>query len=274
MRDPLPMVFLHYRNSAYLPFTLAQAKLASPASPLILLGDETNDVFPYVTHANMNAYHHGALEFQKHYRHLSPNGQSYELFCFMRWFILRDFMRAHALSQVVHVDSDVLLYADVNRERERWADYDITVVREVCAGNMFVNSRRAIEDLCDVIRDLYTAPGADARLSALYDEKQKTGEGISDMVAFKLFYDANRSRVGEMTGLQPDQTWWDANIHLSEGFEIRDGRKRIEYHDRQPHARRADTGQVVRFMALHFQGVAKRHIEPAFRQGVARAIAA
>jgi hypothetical protein len=70
-----------------------------------------------------------------------------------------------------------------------------------------------------------------------------------------------------MTGLRPDGTWWDANIHLSEGFAMKDGRKKIRYLNRLPHARRLETGDDVRFKCLHFQGIAKRHIEPAYRQG-------
>jgi hypothetical protein len=265
------MVFIHHRNSTYLPFTLAQARLASPASPLVLIGDQTNDVFPYATHVDMNRYNAGALDFQKVYRHMSPNGEPYELFCFMRWFILRDFCRAHQVEQLIHVDSDVLLYCDVNCERDNWAGYDLTLVRGVCAGNMFVNRRAAIEELCETITGLYTGP-AD-RLEALYARRRETGEGISDMVALKLYYDANRDRVAEMTGLQPDGTWWDANIHLSEGFEMRDGRKHVRFINRLPHARHLDTGQDVRFKCLHFQGVAKRHIEPAYRQGAPTTLA-
>jgi hypothetical protein len=274
MGDPLPLVFIHYRNSPYLPFVFAQARLWSPGSPILLIGDETNEGYPFAAHVNMGRYAASAEAFRAVYRHLSPNGANYELFCFVRWFLLRDFMREYGIERCVHVDSDVLLYVDVNRERANWADYDLTLVRGYCAGNMFVNGRRAIDELCDAIMDLYTGPGAAARLDAIYAERQRTGEGISDMVPLRAFYDANRNRVGEMTGLRPDGSWWDANIHLAEGFETADGRKRVTFRDRRAYCRQAETGRDVRFNCLHFQGGAKRHIEPAYRAGLASGIAA
>ena len=274
MREPLPLVFIHTRNSPYLRFTIAQAQAWSPASPTFLIGDDTNDAFPTVRHVNMARYQRSADAFRKVYRHLSPNGEPYELFCFVRWFLLRDFMREHGLDRLVHVDSDVLLYVDVNRERENWRDVELTLVRGYCAGNMFVNSRRSIEEVCDVIQDLYSGPNAGERLEALYAQRQKTGEGISDMVPLKMFYDAHPTRVGEMTGLRPDGSWWDANIHLSEGFEMVDGRKRARFADGQPWCRQIESGRDVRFNCLHFQGGAKRHIEPAYRAGLASAVAA
>ncbi len=274
MADALPIVFIHYGNSDYLPFTLGQAKLWSMASPIVLIGDKTNNLFPFVTHVNMNSYGRQAAEFQKIYKHMSPNGAPYELFCFVRWFLLRDFMKAHGLQRIVHVDSDVLMYVDVNKEQENWRDYELTLVNGVCAGNMFVNGLKGMEGLCDVIWDLYAGADSAQRLAEIYAWRQKTNEGISDMVALKAYYDANRAKVAEMTGIQPDGSYWDANIHLSEGFELFDGRKVARFVDRVPYCRRLDTGRSVRFKGLHFQGVAKEYIEPAFRQGYPASAAA
>jgi hypothetical protein len=267
---PLPLVFIHQRNSPYLGHTLAQARAWSPASPIYLIGDDSNaGAHPFVTHVNMARYASSATAFRNVYRHFSPNGEAYELFCFLRWFYLRDFLRESGLERIVHVDSDVLLYVDVNREQVNWYGYDLTLVRGYCAGNMFVNRRRAIEDLCDVIWDLYAASGAQDRLAAIYARRQETGEGISDMVPLKMLYDARRDRVAEMTGLRPDGSWWDANIHLGEGFETQDGRKRVTFHDGRAYCRHIESGGDVRLNCLHFQGGAKRHIEPAYRAGLA-----
>src|SRR5215216_1852908 len=114
MPAPLPLVFIHYRNSPYLAYTLTQARRTSPRSPIYLSGDDTNaNVYPFVHHVNMRRYASSAEAFKKIYRHFSPNGESYELFCFVRWFYLRDFLREHNVERCVHVDSDVLLYVDV-----------------------------------------------------------------------------------------------------------------------------------------------------------------
>jgi hypothetical protein len=274
MGEPLPIIFMHYGNSNYLPFTIGQAKLMSITSPIVMIGDQTNNVLPFVTHVDMNRYGRQATEFQKIYRHLSPNGFPYELFCFLRWFLLRDFMIAHGLQQIIHLDSDVLLYTDVNRERNNWKDYDLSLVNGVCAGNMFVNGTRGLEDLCQIIWDLYAGPGSQGKLDAIYEERRKFNGAISDMVALRALYDSNRGRIAEMTGIQPDGTHWDANIHMDEGFEMLGNIKRVRFVNQRPYCRHVESGREIRFKALHFQGIAKQHIEPAFRAGRAEAPAA
>jgi hypothetical protein len=269
MSEALPIVFVHLFNSNYLPFTLGQAKMKNLSSPIILIGDDSNKVLPFVTHVHMNAYAKQAVEFQKIYKHFSPNGFIYEQFCFIRWMILRDFMRAHGLQKIIHLDSDVLLYVDVNKEQENWKDYELTLINGNCAGNMFVNGTSALDELCTSIWDMYAAPGAEARLAALLEERHRIGcLAVSDMVPLRAFYDANRNRVGEMTGIQPDGSYWDANVHLDEGFETRDGRKNFWFQGGKAYCRHVATGREIWFKSLHFQGIAKSHIEPAFREGM------
>jgi hypothetical protein len=270
MADPLPIVFMHYGGSNnYLPFTVGQAKIWSLNSPLILIGDRHNNQFPFVTHVDMNRYAKQALAFQKIYKHFSPNNAPYELFCFIRWFLLRDLMAAHGIERLMHLDSDVLLYVDVNFEQQNWRQYDLTLVNGVCAGNMFVNGRRGINELCDVIWEMYARPDAAERLAEAYRVRQQTREGVSDMVPLRAYYDANRDRVAEMTGVRADGSYWDANIHLPEGFEMDGPRKRFRFVDGVPYCRDAQSGRDVRFKCLHFQGIAKPHIEAAFRAGLA-----
>jgi hypothetical protein len=269
MGEPLPIVFIHLFNSNYLPFTLGQAKMKNMQSPVIIIGDDTNNILPFATHVHMNRYCKQAIEFQKIYKHFSPNGFIYEQFCFLRWFLLRDFMLAHGLKRVMHVDSDVLLYVDVNQEQENWKDYELSLINGDCAGNMFVNSTKALEELCTIIWDMYAAPGADAKLAAILEARRRNNrQAVNDMVPLRAFYDANRHRVAEMTGLQPDGSYWDANVHLDEGFEMQDGRKRYWFQDGRAYCRHVATSRDIWFKSLHFQGIAKTHIEPAFRIGM------
>jgi hypothetical protein len=269
MSEPLPIVFIHLFKSDYLAYTLGQAKMKNLQSPVILIGDDTNNIYPFATHVHMNRYCGQAVEFQKIYKHFSPNGFIYEQFCFLRWFLLRDFMKAHGLKQILHVDSDVLLYVDVNREWENWAGSELSLINGDCAGNMFVNGTKALDELCDIIWDMYAAPGAAERLAALSEARRKEGRlAVSDMVPLRAFYDANRDRVAEMTGIQPDGSYWDANIHLDEGFEMAGERKKYWLADGKAYCRHAATGRDIWFKSLHFQGIAKAHIEPAFRMGL------
>jgi hypothetical protein len=237
-------------------------------SPVILIGDDTNNLFPFATHVHMNRYCKQAVEFQKIYKHYSPNGFIYEQFCFLRWFLLRDFMLAHKLERVVHVDSDVLLYVDVNVEQANWKDAELSLINGECAGNMFVNGTKGLEDLCTIIWDMYAAPGADERLAAILESRRCPGRfAVSDMVPLKNLYNANRNRVAEMTGIQSDGSYWDANVRMDEGFETEDGHKKYWFQDGRAYCQHIATGQDIWFKSLHFQGVGKNLIEPAFRLG-------
>ena len=148
---------------------------------------------------------------------------------------------------------------------ENWREFDLTLVRSTCAGNMFVNGTDTLEALCDLIWDMYSGANSESRLQALYEETSQCGGGISDMTALKMLTDQQSARVGEMTGIQPDRSYWDANIHLDEGFEMHNGRKAIHWINGMPYGRHIESRRSILFKSLHYQGPAKDHIEPAFR---------
>jgi hypothetical protein len=273
MSQPLPIIFIHLGNSPYLPYTLGQAKMQSMASPIILIGDDTNNTLPFVTHVNMNRYAARAAEFQKIYRHFSDNGVVYEQFCFLRWFLLRDFLKTHGIERAIHVDSDVLLYVDVNEEQRHWKDFDLSLVNGECAGNMFINGARGLDELCTIIWDLFAAPGADQRLAGILESRRDPAGGraaVSDMVPLKMLANANPDRIAEMTGIRSDDSYWDANVRVDEGFEYHEeGRKRYEFRGGRAFCRHVSSGKDIWFKSLHFQGAkGKPFIEPAFRAGM------
>lgn len=269
MSQPIPIVFIHLGNSDYLRFTLGQAKMQNLNSPIILIGDDANNVFPFATHVHMNRYCAQAVEFQKIYKHYSPNGFVFEQFCFLRWFLLRDFMKANGLKQVIHLDSDVLLHVDVTAEQANWKDFDLTLLHGEHAGNMFINGTRGLDELCDIIWNMYAAPGADERLAAILESRRCPGRfAVSDMAALGMMFKAHRDRVAEMTGIQPDGSYWDINVRMDEGFETVDGHKRYWFDNGKAYCRHISTGRDIWFKTLHFQGAAKSLIESAFRAGM------
>jgi hypothetical protein len=132
---------------------------------------------------------------------------------------------------------------------------------------MFVNSIKAIDDLCDLMWSMYTSPDSVEKLQAIYEHRRKFHSGISDMVYLQRLYDTNRHRVADMSGIQPDDSYWDANVHMEEGFEMDSGRKRIQFDNYLPYCTHKATGKRIRFKSLHFQGArGKPHIRAAWDQ--------
>ena len=109
---------------------------------------------------------------------------------------------------------------------------------------MFVNGIKAIDDLCDMMWSMYTSPDSAEKLQALYDQRRKFHTGISDMVYLQRLYDTNRHRVADMSGIQPDDSYWDANVHMEEGFEMESGRKRIEFENYLPYCTQVSTASA------------------------------
>ena len=264
---PIPIIFIHRGNSPYLAHTIGQVRRLNPQSPIYLLGDSANAGQEFVRHVDLAGLDEGAAELRRVYRHLSTNGERYERFCFERWFCLRDFMRREGLELVFHMDSDVLLYVNVDDEHRLWSDFEMTLVCGVCPGNMYLR-REALEGLCEIIMSFYTNPEKYREVEAFYLDRQARGlpGGVCDMTAIKQYFLANRPRMGEMEQVIAGSTY-DANIHRSDGYEMRpEGIKAIWFENDRPLGRLLSSGESVFFKSLHFQGGAKKHIEPHARQ--------
>jgi hypothetical protein len=52
----IPIFFVHKTNSSYLKYALKQARKFNPDSPIYLLGDESNNHYPFVIHVNIADY--------------------------------------------------------------------------------------------------------------------------------------------------------------------------------------------------------------------------
>ncbi|MBP2660315.1 MAG: hypothetical protein H6Q69_3347, partial [Firmicutes bacterium] len=68
----IPIVFMHYGDSEYLQYSLLQAKKSNKDSDIILIGDDSNNKYSFVKHANINDSQSGQ-DFAKIYQHMSFN---------------------------------------------------------------------------------------------------------------------------------------------------------------------------------------------------------
>ena len=124
----IPIIFTHTNNSLYLQLALLRAKKSCKEN-VCLIGDNSNAA-SFVRHFNLSDYDKSSLclEFEKHYKHYSPNPYNYEFFCYKRWFVALDFLQKNNLSECFCVDSDVLIYDDLNKLSGLLADKDFSVI--------------------------------------------------------------------------------------------------------------------------------------------------
>lgn len=262
----LPIILLHKGNPKYLKYCLKQIKYSNPNSKIILLGDKTNKKYRFVEHHNIKVTK-SCEEFANVYKHLSPNPHHYELFCFQRWFMIRDFMKKHKIEKCVHIDSDVMLFSDLTNEQEKFKDFDFTLAN-VSGHTSFINSVEALDKLCTFMIDMYSIPEKFKMLEDIYNDfkARNLPDGLSDMVLLVEYRKKYPDRVGEVCDIIENSTF-DDNINFQycnknfilnkeKEYEMKNGFKNITFKDYQPYCNLVN-GQEIKFNSLHFQGVAK-----------------
>lgn len=111
--EKIPAVFIHKGFPDYLKKTVACAK--EHHNTTIVLGDQENRKIQADAWYPMADYHSSGFEiFEKTYIHRSTNPVWFELICFERYFVLLEFMKRNDQKACFMIDSDVLLYGDVN----------------------------------------------------------------------------------------------------------------------------------------------------------------
>jgi hypothetical protein len=167
-------------------------------------------------------------------------------------------MEARQLEACLYLDSDVLLFADATQEARVFEGCDVTLslTSPHCA---FFNRRESLKKFCDFVMECYTSPGLFATLEEEYTSRQARGApgGVCDMRVFGLFEKMGRGKAADLREIRDGATY-DHAMGQSNGYEMLNGMKRVEWRDDRPWCKQEATGRMVRFNALHFQGSTKR----------------
>lgn len=277
----IPVMMIHTGYSPYLPYTLAQAKATNPRSQIVLLGDRRNAFLNFVHHNDISNYFAAAKAFDQVYRnqHRSPNSYQYELLCFQRWFILKEFMEVNHIPVCLHIDSDLMLYGNATEEFDRiqvkHPKVEFTVHNRGCGHNSFI-TLSGIRKFCNLIMETYTNPD----LFEIIEQQQAKRRadrphlpievlgGISDMSLLRRFCELYPDKIAS-TGEIIESATFDFKIDSdSGGYEMENGLKKIQWRNRQPFCKQLNSDQWVRFNSLHFQGGTKKHIDQYFKGNV------
>lgn len=212
------------------------------------------------------------------YVHLSSNTPAFEKICFRRYFLLADHLAAHPdCHAFVLVDSDVLLFRGVGAHIARLvgkADFSGSsiVPRDgwnPCQISPHVSywTVAGLRDFVACIARMYGTPAGLRQLREIAERFAARGVrgGVSDMTLLFLWAQAtgNAAPINRVfDGQVIDHNVNGGTNHLVREFRVRGGAKRLEFIGGQPFLE-TPTGQAVRVLALHFQGSAKRAMQPA-----------
>ena len=114
----IPVVMIHKGNDPYLEYSIGQA---TKNNKVIFIGDTppcaNYYAFKFVNINSLDLDRYNA--FGEIYVHLNTTPPDYELFCYRRWFLLLAMMKAKNLETVFYIDSDVMLFPNINDEWEK-----------------------------------------------------------------------------------------------------------------------------------------------------------
>lgn len=253
----IPIIIVHRGDTFYLKLVLEQIRLFNPHTRICLISDASTDKYCFVEHYNIDDYSKGADAFKMAYIHMSSNPYDYELICFQRWFCIRDFVKTQKIENFLCMDSDVLLYCNIDEVMQQYIYYDFTTCNKQGPGCALFNIS-SISDFCEYMMSMYTEDILLNKMESMYQEilDNKQLGGVCDMVAFVWFQDNTKCNVIDIA-IPTNGTCFDGCITWGQGFEMEDGKKKVYWIDNLPYGKLMNDQSLVRFYCLHFQGRSK-----------------
>lgn len=212
MTAKIPIIFCHRGNSDYLQYSLLQARRTNPDAPILLFGDESNNCYPFVTHLKAESSR-AAQDFAANYVHLSVNPPDYELYCFLRWFMILGHCARHKIRRFFYVDSDVMLYTDVNRAE--FQEFAWGMTGHNMAMGFFTTD--LLKEFCLYLINQYRDAAVVADLREEFRQKQQAGQAIaiSDMLFAARFVSAHPDVYQDLSAIRHGSAF-NENIRSAE----------------------------------------------------------
>jgi len=166
------------------------------------------------------------------------------------------------------LDSDVLIYVNLEEEAEKFKNFDIAITTETCPS--FWNSSDSIVKFCDFVSNIYSKEDAIyyqklINFSENYKKKSKLG-GVCDLTLFSLYKNSNNTNIGETNKFADDWVYDDNFSSEKVGpfeFKKKYGVKKIIWIKNIPFGI-LKNGRKIRFKCLHLQGRTKVYAEQIF----------
>jgi len=272
----IPVVIIHRTYKDYLKVNL---QITGLNNKIILIGDdqlENLSRMDNVTFVNINKYENLPLlkESYANFTNFSSNNKTFEWICFERVFILKFFMKEFKLNHVFHIDSDNILFDNINNYPfEKAIAYCIcTNWRQYRMSNS-IHCGLLNEEFCEkfigLFNDIYVNK---SKLFLIKDKinhhKDDRGRfhrgGICDMTLYYLL--ANEKMIDVQNLLNPvNNIVFINNINNAEGVESENqfeldatNKMNIQQIDNKYMVHDKMNNRTLRLFNIHFQGSAKK----------------
>lgn len=267
----LNIIITHKGNPYYLKFVLSQLKETNENANIILMGDETNNKYPFIHHVLLSDYYNEANDFANYYQHRNSTSIEYELFCYQRWFCIYEYMKKHGLKDVFALDSDVLVYDNLEMLYQYLREYDFALSAKslnmqnaqpgywIAGPPLGYFKLEVLEDLCNFFKQSYLDPQylnlMDIKMQ--YHQKRKEPFGICDMTQIYFFAVKNQDKFFNLSNiftLDNEKISIDESILDTSNFVKDNNCKKFLINNKKVYAFEKESKQKIRFPLIHFQG--------------------
>lgn len=261
-----PAVIIHEGAVHWLIYMLSQIRISNPHMKIFLIGDKKALRFipDGVTGVDINLHSEEADHFTElyHNQHKSFNSFWFENLCFRRSFILADFMKKNNIFSCWHIDSDNMIYTNLNNELNRFPAYckfaangDETVLSP---HNSFWTLEILLQYNIFAMKCITKGTPENQMMEKYWVDWQKnnTVGGISDMTTLTFFAKYNSESFYFLNGTEYEN--W--NITLSSSFPELQARHLLFFTNRI--RKEADFFLLdgKKMLNIHCQGFTKRFI--------------
>ena len=267
--------YFHIGQDEHLVHSLKQSKHTNPNVDIYLVGDnvpeEAKQIAKFYSYKDLLCEQSQKLI--KNYTNYSSNDANFELICILRWFLFRNLAERLKLQNLFCLDSDMLLYADLDKVLVSFDSYRYALSNQTSAAVICINDLTVLDNFCNLVDGFYDPQRAGEYYSidgdpikkfhhirddmlCSYNNRLKNNllGGICDMTFWGVYRGMDEpSMTGEISSVVSGSTF-DHNINSADYYETEDGVKKIAWVEGMPHCKNIFLDKMIRFNSLHFQG--------------------
>ena len=267
------IIFVHSGEQKYFNYVLRQAKKTNKEKKIFVIGNGFITNINGINYVDKNDFN---ISFSDIYMHLSSNDIAFELMCFERWFLIRDFMLMNKIDFVYACDSDLMIYDNLSLFESKFRNYSFGYCRvknqdnkrwSASAHFSFWN-KEYICLFCKFLEEFYCTEKHQILLEKWqYHQNNELPGGVCDMTLLYLFSKDNNNVFFNLSE-SFDGNVCDDNINSCENYDRCEYKydtiknmKDIYFKNKKPYGFNEVLSKKVSFLTLHFQGGAKEMIE-------------
>lgn len=200
------------------------------------------------------------------YEHKNTMPKYFNLPSIKRWFQLKKFVHSMNINNFFFIDRDVLVFCDLIEWGEKFSQYDFTVSNKIAMGQSFWNKTDILEDYINLVEHVYNnkESGLAKKIFSCYDRLQENhlSGGVCDMVFWENLFSRFNYNYLDINKII-DNSFFDHNIEIINGFDCKNGMKNIYFKDGIPYSFKE---REIRLNTIHCTASGKARVEEFYNE--------